>query len=665
MHGSATHRSRIDGSGSSLNLSEYASSRYRPCGRRGAGTWSSRASLDTERSHDPVGGGDRTRRVGVAAAGPDRLHDRRTGAAAILEIPFLVDAGVNRDRDLIVVAQRGTLYSDPELIVRSWIATTRLQISLVYDAISTGRQQAAAARTCHDRLVAAGVDLSAYNTTENAADFADLRRVLGIQEWNVYGYSYGSNLALSLMRDHPDGIRTVTIDSVVPPDIVRLPWTWSSMREGITAVFDACAAEPGCANRYPHLLETFTRLVRRLETDPVIALVPPPHGGAPLQVVLDGGTLVNILVSNAVKPPDIPAAIYELAQGNPQRFLKARAAESIVAEVPEQAQGMTQSFVCREWEPYGSPADIERAGRQEFPSFPTSVLRNAPQLPFEKELCQVWNVPKGPASQRARVHSAIPTLVISGTFDRKTGAKWGRYAASTLSQSTYVRINGIGHWVVAQSRCAQSIFQSFLATPLSPETACAAETRPAPFTIADANPSSQFTRGPCPETPPIPELATRCGQLTVPENRSRPTGRTISLSVAIVPAASPQPRPIRSSGSPVGQVTTQSWKPMALAGNLNRDRDVIFMSQRGTYTAQPEAAFRMADAPGAAVPIHAAALGKAVAVHLEPQQLAAMLGPEPYERFTPNTPTTWQTCASRSALMSGTSSESLTGPTSR
>jgi IclR family acetate operon transcriptional repressor len=54
------------------------------------------------------------------------------------------------------------------------------------------------------------------------------------------------------------------------------------------------------------------------------------------------------------------------------------------------------------------------------------------------------------------------------------------------------------------------------------------------------------------------------------------------------------------------------------------------------------AAFRMADVPGAAVPIHATALGKAVAVHLEPQQLAAMLGPEPYERLTANTPTTWQ-----------------------
>jgi len=414
------------------------------------------------------------------------------GAAAILDIPMLIDAGVNRDRDLIIMSQRGTLYSDPDLNCPELDRYYGRQVSLVYDSPSTGRRQAAAARRCHDRLVEAGIDLSAYNTTENAADFADLRRVLGIQEWNVYGYSYGSDLALSFMRDHPDGIRTVTIDSVAPPDIISLPWFWSSAREGIIAVFDACAAEPGCANRYPDLLETFTHLVRRLEADPLVARVRPPQGGAPVRVVLDGGTLVNVLVGNVVKHPDVPAAIHELAQGNPQRFLEARAAASVVAEVPEQALGMTQSFVCREWEPYGSPADILRAGRQEFPRFPASVLRNSPQLPFEAELCRVWNVPKGPESQRRRVHSDIPTLVISGTFDAKTGAEWGRYAASTLSQSTYVGINGIGHWVIAQSPCAQSIFQSFLSTPLSPETGCAAETRPPPFTIADDNPSDDL-----------------------------------------------------------------------------------------------------------------------------------------------------------------------------
>jgi DNA-binding IclR family transcriptional regulator len=54
------------------------------------------------------------------------------------------------------------------------------------------------------------------------------------------------------------------------------------------------------------------------------------------------------------------------------------------------------------------------------------------------------------------------------------------------------------------------------------------------------------------------------------------------------------------------------------------------------------AAFRMADIPGAIAPVHATALGQAVSIHLEPHRLATLLGPEPYERFTPYTPTSWQ-----------------------
>ncbi|HEX3370839.1 MAG TPA: alpha/beta hydrolase, partial [Candidatus Cybelea sp.] len=362
------------------------------------------------------------------------------GEAAIHDIPFLVEAGINRNRDVIVMDQRGTLYDKPDLNCPELDRYYAQQVGLVYDAPSTGQVQAAAAAACRKRLVAQGVDLSAYNTTENEADFVDLRRVLGVRQWNVYGYSYGTDLALSLMRDHPAGIRSVVIDSVVPPNIVSLPWTWSSTREGIAALFGDCQAQPACNRKYPNLMATFIEQVQRLEAHPLVRSVVPPQGGSAVKVVLDGGALLNMLVANRPKAPDVPKAIGELAHGNPTMFLQTRAAGAEVSAVPDQAQGMTQSFVCREWEPYGSPAEILRAGKAAFPTLPDSVLINAPQLPFERELCQAWNVPPGPASQRVRVRSNIPTLVVSGAIDSKTGAQWGRYAANTLPNSTYVKI---------------------------------------------------------------------------------------------------------------------------------------------------------------------------------------------------------------------------------
>lgn len=395
------------------------------------------------------------------------------GEAAILDTPFLVEAGVNRNRDLIIMSQRGTLYGEPDLNCPELDQYYARQVSLVYDSPSTGRAQAKAAAGCQRRLISQGIDLSAYNTTENEQDFVALRSVLGIRQWNVYGYSYGTDLTLSLMRDYPAGIRTAIIDSVVPPDIVSLPWTWSSAREGITAVFNECRAQPACNSKYPDLLGLFTKTVQRLEATPIVRRVVPPQGGAAVKVVLDGGAVVNMAVGNRPKAEDMPAALFGLANGDPRMFLEARAAGAGVAEVPEQALGMTQSFICREWEPYGSPSAILRAGRQVFPTLPDSVLINAPQLPFEHELCQVWNVPVGPPSQRIRVRSSIPTLVVSGAIDAKTGARWGRYAARTLPNSTCVRIKGIGHWVIPQSPCAQRIFQSFLANPRSVDTGCA------------------------------------------------------------------------------------------------------------------------------------------------------------------------------------------------
>ncbi|MFH8576710.1 alpha/beta fold hydrolase [Streptomyces zaomyceticus] len=122
-------------------------------------------------------------------------------------------------------------------------------------------------------------------------------------------------------------------------------------------------------------------------------------------------------------------------------------------------------------------------------------------------------------------------------------------------------------------------------------------------TVARTVGDARFRPGPCPRTAdPVPDLArARCGTLTVPENRSRTKepkasggsgahgGRKITLAVAIMPAeaAAPARDPIVwFAGGPGDDAVSEI--PMALAGNLNRDRDVIFMSQRGTYSADPE-----------------------------------------------------------------------------
>jgi pimeloyl-ACP methyl ester carboxylesterase len=101
--------------------------------------------------------------------------------------------------------QRGVAFSKPFLVCPESARFVARRVGLVYDAASTGHRQVAATRACHRGLVRQVGDLGAYNTTENAAEFADLRTALAIGQWNVYGVSYGTDLALTLMREHPCG----------------------------------------------------------------------------------------------------------------------------------------------------------------------------------------------------------------------------------------------------------------------------------------------------------------------------------------------------------------------------------------------------------------------------------------------------------------------------
>ncbi|MEV4329768.1 alpha/beta fold hydrolase [Streptomyces sp. NPDC049597] len=404
------------------------------------------------------------------------------GGDAIDDIPFLVDSGLNRNRDLIVMTQRGDLYAQPNLACPEIDRFNARAVGLRYGAKPTEQLMLKAVKECRDRLTADGVDLSAYNTTENAADFADLRKALDLPRWNVYGYSYGSDLALTYLRLHPEGIRAVAIDSITPPQSATLPWGWSSAAEGINNIFEACAAQPACKDRYPDLPRTLTEQVRKLEAQPLRLNVAPPGGGEPVEVVLDGGGLLDLIVAFHPRPKDLPAALEELSNGNPKRFAQARAAGS-VQNVGAFAHGLTESVACSEWAPGYSEPDVLKAGRKAFPGWPDTVLAQVPQLPFQYPACRIWNVPDRASVQRVATVSSVPALVISGTFDAKTGASWARGVARDLSRSTAVQIPGIGHWVVPQSPCAQRVLASFLARPTAPDTSCVDDLEPEPFTI--------------------------------------------------------------------------------------------------------------------------------------------------------------------------------------
>jgi pimeloyl-ACP methyl ester carboxylesterase len=391
-----------------------------------------------------------------------------------LEINALIVADFIRDRDVYGVSQRGTMFSEPALTCAAADDFARELLGLRFYSEATERAHLAATAACHREFTATGANLSAYNSTESAADFADLRKVLGVAAWNVFATSYGSYLAQTLMRDHPEGIRSVVLDSVLPTtyDVAD---NWQNARDGFDNIFEACAAQPACNAAHPDVEKTFTGLVNKLEAEPVTTTVKDPTTGEDIKVVIDGGALIDWLRNQNYAVPMLQAApdrIGGLAKGDPKAIEvialdRASRAPPPGPGVPALGYGLSYGVSCRESYPFATPEDLAAAGRAAFPDYPVSLTREGigGWAYFNEDCREIWKVSAAPDAMHQPVASAIPTLLISGSFDALTSLAGAKAGAEKL----------------AQSPCAQAIAASFLADPSAPDTSCVGARKPASF----------------------------------------------------------------------------------------------------------------------------------------------------------------------------------------
>jgi proline iminopeptidase len=72
----------------------------------------------------------------------------------------------------------------------------------------------------------ATVDLSTNTTQHLIADIEVLREHLGVDRWLVWGYSWGSTLALAYAEHHPDRVTEAVLGSVTMSRPAEIQWLY-------------------------------------------------------------------------------------------------------------------------------------------------------------------------------------------------------------------------------------------------------------------------------------------------------------------------------------------------------------------------------------------------------------------------------------------------------
>jgi len=390
------------------------------------------------------------------------------GSSSLDVVGYLFGQGLDtvlERRDFIFFDQRGTGHSLPRLDCPE---RNELTPTILSGALSGEQESQAivdAFHHCRDRLVAQGIDLSVYNSAASAADINDLRIALGYNQLNLYGDSYGTRLALTVMRDFPEAVRSAVLDSTYPLEVNLYTTLAPNAERAFNVLFDDCATDPICSATYPDLRTVFYNLVNQLNANPVTVSL--SIGGVNYPVSLTGDLLIDVLFVGLYNPAvtaGMPKMIYQVQRGE-YSILRNRL--SLYFDTSG-ALGMTTSVQCAEEVPFNSGEDAYTAAQGVQPEiaafFPQSV-----QYLFT--LCQDWPGIAPNPRENLPVTSDIPTLILAGEFDPITPPAWGQMTAGHLANSYFYEFRGNGHWVTRSSRCALSIMLAFLDNPLNPPDA--------------------------------------------------------------------------------------------------------------------------------------------------------------------------------------------------
>ncbi|MFZ5961336.1 alpha/beta hydrolase [Thalassococcus sp. BH17M4-6] len=178
-------------------------------------------------------------------------------------------------RDVVTFDQRAAMLSSSTVRCSETIAENMVDLVLESAGMPPAEEEGAEAEMifapCTRELYDSGADVSDYNTTNNARDVRALMSALGYPEYNILGISYGTRLALEVLRTAPEGVRAVIVDGVAPTNKLLYDDFFGPHGDAMDALFEQCAAQPACAQAYPDLRKTFIDLGDILTSNPIPA----------------------------------------------------------------------------------------------------------------------------------------------------------------------------------------------------------------------------------------------------------------------------------------------------------------------------------------------------------------------------------------------------------
>lgn len=351
---------------------------------------------------------------------------------------------VRRDRDILLVDQRGTGESTPLAC-----AIDESTLEGEYSA----EQTLGATRECLENLPQ---DPRFFTTSVAVTDLEAVREALGYSALNLYGVSYGTRVAQHFARRYPGSTRTVIIDGVVPPQLPLGPDIAIESQRAIERVFDRCANDNDCQARFPTIRDDFAALRATLNAGPVSITLADPVTATPEIIEFGSDQLaaaIRLLLYDPRTVALLPLLVDAAANGN-YVPLAAQFQMVVTALGDALSMGMHNAIMCTEDVPF---IDWDAVDHEALAGSYIGPL----QLEAIRTMCSVWPAGVADDDLREPLVTDTPVLLLSGEADPITPPAYADMAAAGLSRAWLLTGKNQGHGL-APVGCMPRVIAGFI-----------------------------------------------------------------------------------------------------------------------------------------------------------------------------------------------------------
>jgi pimeloyl-ACP methyl ester carboxylesterase len=294
-----------------------------------------------------------------------------------------------------------------------------------------------------------------YTTTIAVDDLEEVRLALGAPRFDLIGGSYGTRVAQQYLMRHPDGVRSVVLDSPVPNQLILPEGLAANLESALKRDFADCVEVPACRKAYGDPMSTLYKLRDALRANPHEVTFRDPRTFQSVSRMLTANSLVAVVRLFAYEPETaalLPLSIDAAAHGDvapllgQERLLDADLAADING-------GMGMSVICS-----------EDAGQlHEQPQDADTILGDI-LVEQIKAQCDVWPHGAMPEDFHAPLRSDKPILILSGSRDPVTPPEYGEEIMQGLTNARHLVLKGQGHAVFIRG-CVPKLIEEFIDDP--------------------------------------------------------------------------------------------------------------------------------------------------------------------------------------------------------